>query len=199
MKAVSALIVPTLALAVNAHFHLQSPEPRGPFVAASEPNFCDDYTHVTENRTDFPLNGGIISMNTGHPKWSAAIFISTDADPDSFDKFEQVNTFFQLEGEGDFCIPLNLASSNATGLQEGQNATIQVLFDGGDGALFQCADVTLTSDASSISCTNSTSSDSDTSGDSGSTGEDSGALGLTLNTNVLLGVLGLASLIPLMA
>lgn len=165
----------------------------------------------------------------------AAIFISTDADPDSFDKFEQVNTFFQLEGEGDFCIPLNLASSNATGLQEGQNATIQVidnspepvdltrllrinkvLFDGGDGALFQvsvshylhfcgsseisqCADVTLTSDASSISCTNSTSSDSDTSGDSGSTGEDSGALGLTLNTNVLLGVLGLASLIPLMA
>jgi hypothetical protein len=57
----------------------------------------------------------------------AAFYVSTDSNPNSFSKFSQVNSFFQLTGEGMFCIPLNLASSNVTGLHDGQNVTIQVL------------------------------------------------------------------------
>lgn len=56
----------------------------------------------------------------------AAFFLATNANPNSFDNFKQINSFFRASGEGDFCIPLDLASSNATGLQAGQNVTIQV-------------------------------------------------------------------------
>jgi hypothetical protein len=58
---------------------------------------------------------------------SAAFYVSTDENPNSFTKFSQVNSFFQLSGEGMFCIPLDLSSSNVTGLHDGQNVTIQVL------------------------------------------------------------------------
>ena len=56
----------------------------------------------------------------------AAFYISNTMNPNSFNDFSQVNRFFQLDGEGSFCIPLDLAASNFTGLQNGQNITIQV-------------------------------------------------------------------------
>ncbi len=65
------------------------------------------------------------------------VLVSTVANPTSFDNFSQALPFTQLTGEGAFCLPLNFATSNVTGLSEGQNVTIQIQFDGGDSPLFQ--------------------------------------------------------------
>ncbi|KAJ7745912.1 hypothetical protein DFH07DRAFT_889913 [Mycena maculata] len=161
MLAFPALVFASLLALVNAHFQLQFPLPRGPFVMDSEPNFCDGYTNAVSNRTIFPLTGGFFSLNSEHTSWTAGVAISTIQDPTSFNDFAQIVPFFKDSGEGLFCFPLDLLSTNATGLTSGENVTIQITFDGGDGELFQCADLTLSSTAtipSNVSCTNGTSS-----------------------------------------
>ena len=45
--------------------------------------------------------------------------------------------FFQVQGEGAFCFPIDLAAANLPGVQDGANVTLQFTFDGGDGELFQ--------------------------------------------------------------
>ncbi|PPQ90436.1 hypothetical protein CVT25_014954 [Psilocybe cyanescens] len=185
MRLSVAVLLPCLATVVTAHFQLQFPPPRGPFVEDNEKNFCDDYTEVTTNRTVFPLSGGFFTLNSEHPQWTgentcistpvksliallseiAAVQIATTPDPNTFDDFKVVNNFFQVNGEGLFCIPLDFKSSNATGLTNNQNVTIQIVYAGGDGNLYQCADLTLSDSAkisSDIACTNGTSSSSST-------------------------------------
>ncbi|KAF8168333.1 hypothetical protein B0H34DRAFT_685114 [Crassisporium funariophilum] len=154
------LFVAFLAVVANAHFQLQFPPPRGVFNENNEPNFCDGYTTPSVNRTQFPLGGGFFTLNSEHPTWTAGVLVSTLADPTSFNNFSQVNTYFQVQGEGAFCIPLDFSKSNVTGLQSGQNVTVQIVFDGGDGQLYQCADLTLESNFSvstNVACQNATS------------------------------------------
>lgn len=45
--------------------------------------------------------------------------------------------YFQTSGEGMFCFPIDIATSGVSGIQNGANVTIQVIFDGGDGVLYQ--------------------------------------------------------------
>ncbi|KAF8895051.1 hypothetical protein CPB84DRAFT_1656090, partial [Gymnopilus junonius] len=154
-------LLAALAGIVSAHFQLQFPPPRGVFVEVDEPKFCDNYLTPAPNRSLFPLSGGFFTLNSEHPSWTAGVLVSTLPDPTSFQNFSQVNTFFQVQGEGAFCIPLDLKSSNETGLTSGQNVTLQIVFSGGDGQLYQCADVTLSDNftiPSSVACTNATSS-----------------------------------------
>ncbi|KIM48435.1 hypothetical protein M413DRAFT_440167 [Hebeloma cylindrosporum] len=162
-----------LAAAVNAHFQLQYPPPRGVFVEDDEPTFCDGYLTAVSNRSEFPLSGGFFSLNSEHPKWTAGVLISTLPDPKSFNNFSQVNSFFQIQGEGAFCIPLDFSKSNVTSLSTGQNVTIQIVFDGGDGQLYQCADLTLSNSftiPTNVSCTNATSTATSSGATSTSTG-----------------------------
>ncbi len=69
--------------------------------------------------------------------------IATVQNPDSFDNFKANNAFqyvvpfFKTSGEGGFCFPLDLAAQNISGVQDGANVTIQLIFDGGDGQLYQ--------------------------------------------------------------
>jgi hypothetical protein len=56
------------------------------------------------------------------------VFVSSAANATSFNDFSQVKPFFQDQGEGLFCIPLDfLANVNGTSLKDGQNVTIQVI------------------------------------------------------------------------
>ncbi|KAF9535574.1 hypothetical protein CPB83DRAFT_841989 [Crepidotus variabilis] len=175
---------------VNGHFKLQYPPPRGEFDEDNEPNFCDGYPNPSNNRTIFPLSGAYFSLESEHVKWTAGVLVSTTQNVSAFDQFSQVNSFFQLQGEGNFCIPLDFSKSNMTNLQDGQNATIQIVFNGGDGALYQCADVTLSSTAkiaSSIQCTNSTSSGSSNGGNTtggGSSGPKSATVAMSVQTHL---------------
>ena len=70
---------------VNAHFQLAFPGPRGPFVEDNEVNFCgniarfvsihvltsaaDNYVNAVSNRTEFPVSGGFITLNSEHTTW----------------------------------------------------------------------------------------------------------------------------------
>ncbi|KAG5648155.1 hypothetical protein DXG03_006109 [Asterophora parasitica] len=138
MQRYLALLVLALAAVVNAHFQLQYPPPRGVFVEDDEPNFCDGYKTPASNRSEFPLTGGFFTLNSEHPKWTAGVLVSGSQDPTSFSNFSQLVPFFQTEGEGIFCIPLDFsANANGTALKNGQNVTIQIVYSGGDGNLYQ--------------------------------------------------------------
>ncbi|KAI0690690.1 hypothetical protein BC835DRAFT_1417630 [Cytidiella melzeri] len=160
MRLASSVFLSGLVAVASAHFQLSFPPPRGPFNQNNEPTFCDGYapgTNVT--RTDFPLEGGFISLNSEHPQWVLGVQLSTLQVPTSFQNFSGVVPFFQVNGEGSYCFPVDFAASNVTGLQDGQNVTIQLTFNGGDGELFQCADLTLKSGltlTNTSSCTNAT-------------------------------------------
>ncbi|KAH7921262.1 hypothetical protein BV22DRAFT_1072662 [Leucogyrophana mollusca] len=194
-----------LASVARAHFQLQYPVPRGPFVEDNEPTFCDGYNDAVNNRTVFPLSNGIINLNSEHPQWTAGVIVSTKADPTSFGDFNNsagtyqlVVQYFQQSGEGKFCFPIDLAAnSNVTGLTDGANVTIQVIFNGGDGNLYQCADLTLSGSVSvpanaTSSCTNTTSTPS-TSSTAPSTSQTGGAAkGMMPMSGFAVGALGLA-------
>ncbi|EAU80978.1 hypothetical protein CC1G_03154 [Coprinopsis cinerea okayama7 len=160
-------IAAVLATGANAHFRLLYPEPRGPFVGNLQPTFCGGYPDVTTNRTVFPLNGGQFRIRQGHEDWVSAVTISTADNPNSFDAFradgeEQFVKYWAPEAKpGNFCIPLDIGAAGIPGVEDGANVTIQVTLDGPDGALYQCADLTLSSTAEVPedlgACTNSTS------------------------------------------
>ncbi|KAG6841056.1 hypothetical protein C0991_002267 [Blastosporella zonata] len=173
LGATHIMAVLALATAVNAHFQLQFPTPRGVFNEDNEPNFCDGYLTPASNRTTFPLSGGFLSLNSEHPQFTTGVLLSTAADPTSFNNFTQVVPYFQTEGEGSFCFQLDFNSfTNTTAsFQNGENVTIQIVFDGGDGQLYQCADLTLSDDAtipSDVKCTNATGSTTSTTASTGS-------------------------------
>ncbi|GLB36372.1 hypothetical protein LshimejAT787_0306600 [Lyophyllum shimeji] len=183
MQRYLALLVLAFAATVaNAHFQLQYPPPRGPFVEDNEPKFCDGYSSAAANRSTFPLTGGFITLNSEHPQWTSGVLVSSSENPTSFNNFNQVVPFSQTKGEGLFCIPLDFsAHANSTQLKDGQNITIQIVFDGGDGNLYQCADLTLSSSfriPSDVKCTNATGSSATTTGSS-PTGTSPGSSGAT--------------------
>jgi len=99
--------------------------------------------------------------------------LSTVQNPTSFDNFTSspgqqqfARNFSSASGAGEFCIPLNLSDTGISGVADSANVTIQLVFNGGDGSLYQCADLTLSSNfsiPSNISCSNSTGSGSGTS------------------------------------
>ncbi|KAJ6562163.1 hypothetical protein B0H19DRAFT_1026950 [Mycena capillaripes] len=167
----TAFLLASLTVLANAHFQLQFPAPRGVFVEDDEPNFCDGYDNPAANRTAFPLTGGFYSLNSEHTAWTAGVALSTLANPTKFSDFLSVVPFFTDSGEGIFCFNLDFSKTNATGLKDGQNVTLEIIFDGGDGQLFQCADLTLSStvtlDKSSL-CKNVSSSGGDDDDDSSS-------------------------------
>ncbi|KIK71268.1 hypothetical protein GYMLUDRAFT_33412 [Collybiopsis luxurians FD-317 M1] len=181
MHSFTALLLTGLFVAASAHFQLQFPPPRGAFNEPAEVNFCDGYNSVASNRTAFPMSNGLISFNSEHPQWTATVFVSNLSNPTSFDNFTQIFPFFQESIEGSFCMPFDLSQTNDTSLnlKNGDNVTLQILFNGGDGNLFQCADLTLDNSANVTgqTCTNATSA----------------ALGLSApGAGSLLGLAGLA-------
>ncbi|KAJ6604420.1 hypothetical protein DFH09DRAFT_308466 [Mycena vulgaris] len=187
MLASKSLVLASLIAVASAHFQLAFPAPRGVFVEDDEPTFCDGYDNEATNRTVFPLSGGFFTLNSEHTTWTAGVALATKPNSTSFDDFKPVVPFFQLTGEGVFCIPLDFSKTNATGLTDGQNVTVEITFNGGDGPLYQCADLTLSSTAkiaSTVTCSNATST---TSGASPSSTAPSGYLGL------LLGLVGVAA------
>lgn len=51
--------------------------------------------------------------------------------------------FFQQNGKGQYYFSIDLTTIGLSGIQDGTNLTIQVISEGGDGNLYQCADRTL--------------------------------------------------------
>jgi len=145
----------------SAHFHLQYPPPRGPFVADDEVTFCDGYTNSTTERTEFPLSGGFISFSGSHPHFTFGVILSTLENPASFTNFSQVVDFFSEENASSFCFPVDFSKANIDGVKDGANVTVQMVYDAGDGRLYQCADLILRQNftiSSTVECVNGTTS-----------------------------------------
>jgi len=82
----SFALLTSIITAVNAHFQLAFPPPRGPFDDDNEVNFCgkvtrfvlirvlmsaaDNYVDAVSNRSEFPLKGGFVTLQSEHPNWS---------------------------------------------------------------------------------------------------------------------------------
>jgi hypothetical protein len=136
--------------------------------------------------------------------------ISTVDNPSSFDHFnvdgqqQLIHPYAQEDDAGTFCVPLNISAANIPNVRDGSNVTIQVVFEGGDGNLYQCADLTLsanlTTPPSDVKCENATA----TTGGHGSTpspspsdGATGGTLGLSHEvsayTALFLGFIGVVS------
>jgi len=141
---------------VNAHFNISYPPVRGPFNDDNEINFCDSYNSAGA-RAEFPLTNGFISFITTHPSWTAGVLISVKADPTSFNDFTNSSGGNQLvvpyvQSGGTFgCISVNASSSGISGVSDGANVTLQMAFNGGDGNLYQCMDVTFSKNVSTPS------------------------------------------------
>ncbi|GAA5822690.1 hypothetical protein JCM5353_000633 [Sporobolomyces roseus] len=174
---------------VLAHFTLDYPQTRG-FDEDIEPQFCGGFNSTSSTRAPFPLNSaGSILIDSHHPSAQVAVLISFNENPTSIGQFTRLDNgtdygllmgFKDINGEGEFCFDVNVASLNL-GATNGTRATLQVEFNGGDGTLFQCSDVILVSDyttpsnvtsacqqASSVSASGSTSGGSATRTSTGS-------------------------------
>ncbi|KAF8527860.1 hypothetical protein BU17DRAFT_81105 [Hysterangium stoloniferum] len=145
------LLIGSLAIA-NAHFLLDYPQTRG-FDEDNEVLFCGGFSTVS-SRSQFPLGAGIISITSEHPTAEISIGMSFKANPTTFADFFNATSsngnqipfltpFTTMHSQGDACFPVNPNNLNVSEATDGANATILVQFNGPDGLLYQCADVTL--------------------------------------------------------
>ncbi|KAJ8084267.1 hypothetical protein PM082_003035 [Marasmius tenuissimus] len=179
------LLLACYASVVHAHFRLQFPQPRGEFVAQKELDFCGGYPEAVSNRSSFPLSKGSFSISTGHTNWVVGVILSTSQNPRTWEDFyangqqQLVRDYAKSPDAGTYCIPLDLSSTGIADVKDGANVTIQVVFAGGDGNLYQCADLTLSNSATVPPCSNmtaTTSGSSPTSSSDGSSGSNNGGV-----------------------
>ena len=127
----------------------------------------DGYTDAASNRSEFPLSNGLIKLDNHHSEWSgntvpvtpssnvpthftflhaAAVLISIEQNPTNFEVFNTSSSgielplavdWFTSSGAGEICIPVDVASLGIEGVGDGSNVTLQAMFTGGDGNLFQ--------------------------------------------------------------
>ncbi|KAF8605009.1 hypothetical protein BDV93DRAFT_439668, partial [Ceratobasidium sp. AG-I] len=143
------LTIAALAASAAAHFTLDYPLTRG-FNEDNEPQFCGGFT-TPGRRSPFPLGAAGINIDSHHDTANVIALISFDANPQNITQFSnssngaQLTSFIKLDKQGEACIPVNIGALGIANVVNGTNATIQIQFDGGDGNLYQCADVTLIS------------------------------------------------------
>ncbi|RKO97332.1 hypothetical protein CAUPRSCDRAFT_279, partial [Caulochytrium protostelioides] len=126
----------------SAHYQVKSPAPRGFDEAIEDQAPCGGYNSVQSPRTPFGIIGSSVSLATYHPAAGGAYYISTSENPQSNDDFVLVNNTLNWSSVGNYQVDMPLTNLT-TPLTPGQNATLQVRYDGGDHILYQCIDITL--------------------------------------------------------
>ncbi|KAI1434380.1 hypothetical protein GGR50DRAFT_704306 [Xylaria sp. CBS 124048] len=132
-------IVSLLAAATHAHFTVQLPNPVGPLKEDDEGQSpCGGYTAdlTTMATTDFHVGGDAIGSTSTHPTTNWLYRITTD--PTASGNWTQIyNGIVQQTGAGEFC------AKDVTIPPEfvGQKAILNIVGNGPDGLLFQCAAV----------------------------------------------------------
>ncbi|KAI9263167.1 hypothetical protein BDA99DRAFT_407798, partial [Phascolomyces articulosus] len=142
----------TVLQSVSAHYQLTYPQSRG-FNEDREPTApCGGFDSVS-SRSQFPLQNGFVQINSGHTDYTYEVKLVTNSTNPTASDFTSAPTVAKGSRNypADACLPIDLG--NVQGLSAGTNATIQVVYDGGDGLLYQCADVTLAENPSSFNTT----------------------------------------------
>ncbi|KAG9128298.1 hypothetical protein FRC07_001233 [Ceratobasidium sp. 392] len=141
------IAVASLVAGAAAHFTLDYPLTRG-FDEDIENRFCGGF-NTPGHRSPFPLGAAGINIDSHHDTANLIALISFDSNPQNLTQFSnssngaQLTSFIRLDKQGEACLPVNIQSLGLSNVSNGTNATIQIQFDGGDGNLYQCADVTL--------------------------------------------------------
>ncbi|KAF8941106.1 hypothetical protein BGZ58_002212 [Dissophora ornata] len=156
-----------------AHYTLDYPASRG-FAEDTEATApCGGYSTVA-NRTEFPLSNGFLEIYSEHVNANIKINVVYGNNPAAADFTSAAATpasSVTLSHPGKACFPLDLSSFQ--GAANNTNATIQIVYNGGDSALYQCADVVLVSSAAGFNqtlCVNDGSSTSTSSSTATATG-----------------------------
>ncbi|KAI0296595.1 hypothetical protein BC826DRAFT_967945 [Russula brevipes] len=159
--------------AVNAHFNLSFPAPRGalnfsnefwPFASSSFNIRTRQLYDRREYQEPVPSHRGFRHAKLTHAAWNLSILISTAQNPKSFADFNDSSGKPQFArrtanatGTGVFCVPLDLSSTGISGVGDGANVTIQIVYN---DDLYQCSDLTLSRGftiPSGVSCSNASS------------------------------------------
>ncbi|KAK2740458.1 hypothetical protein FQN57_006085 [Myotisia sp. PD_48] len=154
----SLFLIFALALSlVSAHFDVDYPYWRGDSFSTQYTRPCGG-VNVTNNRTDWPLDGGSLLFNPTH-HW-AITYVNLGLGQDDAIVFNiSLVEGFNQTGNGTFCFP-KIQIPEGLPISAGTNASLQVIQLGELGsALYNCADITFTDDAqllSSDECSNST-------------------------------------------
>ncbi|KAF9507332.1 hypothetical protein BS47DRAFT_1398686 [Hydnum rufescens UP504] len=140
---------------------------------------------VNNTRTPFPLSGGFIEYSSYHSTADSIAAVSFSSDPTTLSNFNTTPSgvtyglllpSWSTTVQGSFCVHVNVSSLGVSAATDGSNATILMIYNGGDGVLHQawvlfflmsvrvlrmghqCSDVVLLANytiPSSISCTSS--------------------------------------------
>jgi len=156
--AYSLAILASLFLPASAHFSLTFPEGRGDNDKTQAQSPCGGINTPSEDRTEWPITGGgQLAFRAGHPEAKTAVYLSLGNNPVKKDFNITIVDVFTQVGLGEFCWNSLELPGNLT-VEDGQNATIQVVQQGHDGGgLYNCADITFKDKvASQESCSNST-------------------------------------------
>lgn len=142
MVALQSLLSTVLSLAVvSAHFTLDYPASRG-FSDDEEPSApCGGFNSVSTNRSSFPMSGGRYQIDSHHAQASVEVVFSRDGETFGQSPAET----YTMTGLGTLCGVLS--TSALAGYEEGSNVTMQIIYKASSesSALYQCADLTLTS------------------------------------------------------
>ncbi|KAG8721579.1 hypothetical protein FRC08_012022 [Ceratobasidium sp. 394] len=201
------LAIASLIAGAAAHFTLDYPPTRG-FDEDIENRFCGGF-NTAGPRSHFPLGAAGINIDSHHDTANVIALISFDPNPQNITQFSnssngaQLTNFIKLDKQGEACLPVNIQSLGLSNVSNGTNATIQIQFDGGDGNLYQCADVTLISGLSApsnVTCAASaTSSPSASASASGTAPASSGSANAAVGARAQVGIgAGFAGLLAAM-
>lgn len=128
------LALPLLASSALAHFTLSYPEWRGDSFADGADQWifpCANVSQENAERTLWPLNGGSVGLELGHAWTYYSINLGLGNEVASFN-ITLTPELHNATGNGTLCIP---KVTLPTGLvQEGQNATLQVVNFGASGS-----------------------------------------------------------------
>lgn len=137
MRAVSILIIALVCFQnfVFAHYQIIYPGTRG-FDEGKEPVApCGGFDTASSQRIRMPKSA-FITINSGHTSYSYIVNALYNENPSAAD-FSGTNVNKLAEGSRKFpevaCLPVEFGSN----IEDGTNATLQVVYNGGDGLLYQ--------------------------------------------------------------
>ncbi|KAI5290418.1 hypothetical protein KEM54_001588 [Ascosphaera aggregata] len=133
-----------LLASVHAHFDIVYPEPRGKNTGQMIKGPCGAFSSPSNNRTKVSLDDHAVSvaLSLHHDRTIVEVLLGIGNDVGDAFNIKLVPSF-QLEGMGDFCLPKVDLEAKGVKIEDGTNATLQVITNGDPkGGLYSCADIT---------------------------------------------------------
>lgn len=122
---------------VSAHFTLTYPSSRGFDDTKEATAPCGGFDTPSAQRVQLPIDGAFIEINSGHTSYTYIINALAKNNPTTAD-FSNTSSLVQVaQGGRNYpqaaCLPLSFTQD----IKSNTNVTLQVVYNGGDGLLYQ--------------------------------------------------------------